>query len=114
MAAACETREDATDERLRPLKVPSRPDQVFESAREMVEDLDGWEVVASDASARVLTCRKRGGFFAGTATITIHCEGLEALPSTVVHVRSTTEGGVLARDRALVLEFLTPFHRRVC
>ncbi len=114
MAAVCETREDATDERLRPLKVPIRPDQVFESAREMVDDLDGWEVVASDAAARVLTCRKRGGFLAGTATITIRCEGPDGLPSTVVHVRSTTKGGVLARDRTLLLDFLTPFHRRVC
>jgi len=114
MGSAFETRDDAPDERLRPLKVPIRSDQVFESAREMVADLDGWEIVSSDERQHVLTCRKRAGLLAGTATITIRCEGPEGLPSTVVHVRSTSEGAVLARDRAHVLEFLTPFHRRVC
>lgn len=114
MGSSFETREDATDERVRPLRVPSRPDQVFESAREMVADLDGWELVACDELARVLTCRKRAGLLGGTATITIRCEGPEGLPSTVVHVRSTSDGAVLARDRAHVLEFLAPFTRRVC
>jgi hypothetical protein len=80
----------------------------------MVDDLDGWTVVSSDAATGVLTCEKRGGLLGGTATITIRCEGPADLPSTVVHVRSTSTGGVLARDRAHVIEFLTPFHRRVC
>ncbi|MCY2960052.1 MAG: hypothetical protein NTY35_07790 [Planctomycetota bacterium] len=114
MGAVFETRDDAPDERLRPLRVPIRSDQVFESVREMVADLDGWEVVTADEALRVLTCRKRAGLLGGTATITIRCEGPEGLPSTVVHVRSTSEGAVVARDRAHVLEFLTPFHRRVC
>jgi len=114
MGDGFQTRDDAPDERLRPLRVPIRPDQVFESVREMVDDLDGWEVVASDAAARVLTCRKRAGLLGGTATITIRCEGPEGLPSTTVHVRSVSSGALLARDRAVALEFLRPFHRRVC
>lgn len=114
MGSVFETREDAPDERLRPLRVPIRSDQVFESVREMIADLDGWEVVSSDERERVLTCRKRAGLLGGTATITIRCEGPEGLPSTVVHVRSTSEGALVARDRAHVLEFLTPFTRRVC
>lgn len=113
MGDGFETRDDASDGRLRPLRVAMRPDQVFESAREMVDDLDGWSVVASDASAGVLTCTKRGGFLGGTATITIRCEGPADLPSTAVHVRSHSVGALLARDRAHVLEFLTPFRRRV-
>jgi hypothetical protein len=114
MASGFETRDDAPEERLRPLKVPVRSDQVFESAREMVDDLDGWELVEIDVVRRVLTCRKRAGILGGTATITIRCEGPEGLPSTVVHVRSTSSNAILARDRAHVLEFLGPFHRRVC
>lgn len=114
MGAAFETRDDAADERLRPLRVPIRPDQVFESAREMVDDLDGWEVAAADATERVLICRKNAGLLGGRAKITIRCEGAPDLPSTTVHVRSESEGAVVARDRAHVLEFLTPFHRRVC
>jgi hypothetical protein len=114
MSAAFETREDASDERLRPLRVAIRPDQTFESACEMAADLPGWSVASCDPVARVLVCRKPGGFLGGVATITIRCEGPADLPSTTVHVRSTSEGGLLARDRAHVLEFLTPFIRRVC
>ncbi len=114
MSAVFETREDSPDERLRPLRVPIRSDQVFESAREMAADLPGWTVVTSDEGARTLTCRKPGGFLGGVATITIRCEGPADLPSTTVHVRSSSEGAVVARDRAHVLEFLTPFVRRVC
>lgn len=114
MGSSFETREDAADERLRPLKVPIRSDQVFESVREMVADLEGWDVVSCDEPARILTCRKRAGVLGGTATITIRCEGPAEFPSTTVHVRSTSEGAVVARDRKHVLEFLTPFTRRVC
>jgi len=114
MSAVFETRQDATDERLRPLRVAIRPDQAFESVREMAADLKGWSVVTSDESARVLVCKKPGGFLGGVATITIRCEGPDDLPSTTVHVRSASEGAVIAHDRAHVLEFLTPFIRRVC
>jgi len=114
MPPVFETREDAPDVRSRPLRVAMRPDQAFESVREMAADLKGWSVVASDESARVLVCRKPGGFLGGVATITIRCEGPADLPSATVHVRSVSEGAVIARDRAHVLEFLTPFMRRVC
>lgn len=114
MSAGFETREDAPDERLRPLRIALRSDQAFESVREMAADLPGWSVVTCDVRARVLTCRKPGGFLGGVATITIRCEGPADLPSSTVHVRSASEGAVIARDRAHVLEFLSPFIRRVC
>ncbi len=119
MGAEFETRDDASDERLRPLRLPIRPDQAFEAVREMVEDLDGWEVVGSDATQFVLTCRKRAGLLGGTAMITIRCEGPADLPTSTdlpistVHVRSVSTGALFASDRAHVLQFLTPFRRRV-
>ncbi|MBL8863876.1 MAG: hypothetical protein JNK02_17940 [Planctomycetes bacterium] len=113
MPAVCETREDAGDPRLRPLRVAIRPEAVFAAAREMVDDL-GWEVIASEVGPRVLTCRKRVGLLGGTATITIRCEGPDEIPSTTVHVRCVSAGALLPRDRATLLEFLTPFGRRVC
>jgi hypothetical protein len=114
MGAGFETRADAADPRSRPILVATRPDSVFESAREMVDDLSGWEVADSDAARRVLVCHKRGGLLGGTATITIRCEGAAELPSTSVHVAVTSAGGLLANARAVAFEFLTPFHRRVC
>jgi hypothetical protein len=114
MGAGFETRADAPDERLRPLRVAIRPDQAYEAVREMVDDLDGWEVVARDDARRVLSCRRRAGLWSGTARITLACEGEPDLPSTTVHVRVESSGGLFARDKAVALEFLEPFHRRVC
>jgi hypothetical protein len=114
MGAGFETSDAHANERLRPLRVPIRAEHVFESAREMAADLPGWEVVSCDSARRVLVCRRRGGLLSGTATITIACEGPEDVPTTTVRVRSVSAGGLLARDRARVLEFLEPFHRRVC
>ena len=78
-----------------------------------VADLD-WEVVGSDDEKLEITCRKKGGLLGGTATIQILVDGPEGIPSATVNVKSTTEGGLLNRDKANVAEFVKPFHRRVC
>ena len=72
------------------------------------------ELVRADDEGHVLHCEARGGFLAGTAKVTIQVEGPSDLPSSTVHVRSETEGGLLARDKAIVASFVRPFHRRVC
>jgi hypothetical protein len=48
--------------------------------------------------------------------VTITVEGPDGIPTSTVHVRSETRGGwpLLASDRRVVLEFMKPFHRRVC
>lgn len=109
-----ETDESHSNPSLKPLRVASRREGIYEQAREMVEDLDGWAIVSADEETRVLTCERKGGLLGGTATITIRVEGPEGIPSTTVHVRSETAGGLRSRDKANVLEFMKPFHRRVC
>jgi hypothetical protein len=109
-----ETSEAHAHFHLKPLRVAMRAEDVYSEARNMVEDLRGWSVVAADDARFVLTCARKGGLLAGEAQVTITCEGPAGIPSTTVHVRSATSGGLLSRDRANVLEFMVPFHRRVC
>ena len=97
-----------------PIRVPIRKEELFQSAREMVEDLGGWELQSEDAEALVLECVKQGGLLGGTSRITISVEGPDGLPSATVNVRSVTDGGLLASDKSIVAEFVKPFHRRVC
>ena len=43
----------------------------------------------------------------------ITVEGPAGIPSASLSVRSSSTGGLLDRNRAVVLEFMTPFTRRV-
>jgi len=114
MGRSFESSEEHAQFHLKPLRVPSRADGVHEEARNMVEDLPNWSIVAADDARHVLTCRREGGLLSGAATVTITCAGPEGIPSTTVSVRSESTGGLFSRDRANVLEFMVPFHRRVC
>jgi hypothetical protein len=113
VAAHFETDDASPDARLRPLRVAMLPNQVFEAACEMVEDLPGWQVLERDPGALRLECRRAGGALVAPARITIACEGDPGIPSTTVRVRSASEAGLLRRARARALEFLEPFRRRV-
>jgi hypothetical protein len=113
MAAGFETSDAHASPALRPIRVAVRPDQVFAEACEQVDDLRGWERVSVDEAARTIVCRKRGGLLSGTATVTIRCEGAHDLPSTTVTVTCASEGGLFSQDRAVALQFLAPFRRRV-
>jgi hypothetical protein len=99
---------------LRPIRVPTRKEDIYGAAREMVEDLSGWEVIESNDEALKLTCRRKGGLLGGTSTIEISVQGPDGIPSATVNVKSTTEGGLLSRDKANVNDFIKPFNRRVC
>ena len=99
---------------MKPLRVPIRVDGVYEEARNLVEDLPQWKLVTADDAAHVLVCKRAKRFLSGEATVTITCDGPADLPSTTVSVRSESNGGLLSRDKANVLEFMVPFHRRVC
>lgn len=98
----------------RPLRVATRVESVYEEAKNLVEDLDGWTLVHADDERHVLTCKRKSGFLSGESTVTITCEGPPGLPSTTVNVSSRSSSGLFSRDRANVLEFMVPFHRRVC
>jgi hypothetical protein len=114
MGRSFETSDSHAQFHSKPLRVAIRVDGVYEEARNMVEDLPHWSIASADDERHVLTCRRDGGLVSGASTVTITCTGPDDLPSTTVNVRSESEGGLFSRDRANVLEFMIPFHRRVC
>lgn len=114
MGTHFETSEEHASAHLRPLRVAMRVDAVYAEARDLVHDLPGWSVQRADEAAHTLVCTPRKRLFSGSSTVTIRCTGVAGVPSAVVHVRSESTGGWIARDRANVLEFLVPFARRVC
>jgi hypothetical protein len=98
---------------LRPLRVALRREELFAEARTMVEDLAGWTLVRADEGALELYCERKGGLLSSTARVRIRVEGPEGIPSSTLTLSSESSGGLLARDKSVVLEFLTPFRRRV-
>lgn len=116
MAASFETSESNSHFHLKPLSVPISKSGIYDEAKTMAGDLPGWEILQADDEHLILTCRRKRGGLSGAATVTIHVEGPEGIPSSTVRVRSVTDGGIpgFTRDRANVLEFMKPFHRRVC
>ena len=114
MARAFETDDAHSSPHLRPLRVATRGGSVYAEAKNLVDDLPGWEVVRSDDERRELVCRRAAAFLTGPSTITIRVEGPEDLPSCTVRVRSESDGGLRSRDKANVAEFMKPLHRRVC
>jgi len=108
------TSDDHKSQHHKPIRVPTLKGDVYQAAKEMVEDLSGWAVVSEDAEGGVITCRKGNGVLGGTSTIQISVEGPEGIPSTTVNVTSESQGGLLSRDKGNVAEFVRPFFRRIC
>jgi len=109
-----ETSEQHSSPAHQPVRVPILKEDVYRAAREMVDDLDAWTVVAADDEQLLLRCERKGGLMGGTSTITVSVEGPDGIPSATVNVRSESPGGLLSRDKSNVAEFVKPFHRRVC
>jgi hypothetical protein len=99
---------------LKPLSVASLKRGVFEEARNLASELPGWRVVSADDARLVIVCEREGGVLSGPSTVTITFDGPEGIPSTTVNVRSESKSGLMSRDRKNVIEFMRPFHRRVC
>lgn len=114
MGGSFQTDTGHSNQRLQPLRVPMRKEHLFGAAKELVEDLSSWTLDSFDEEAATILCTRNGGFLGGPSRITIQVEGPDEIPNSVVHVRSETEKGLLKRDKANVLEFMIPFHRRVC
>ena len=114
MAGAFESNDSHAEQLLKPLRVPSRHEDIFQAAKEMVDDLPGWDLVSEDPSKGVLTCRRKARMLGGESTVTIHVDGPDEVPSTTVVLRSETASGMLSHDRKNVLEFMKLFYRRVC
>ena len=109
-----ETSDQHSSEHHRPIRLPIRRENIWDSLREMVADMQGWEVVSMDDESRVAVLVKPGGLMSGTATMTITIEGHEDVPSTTVNARCETDGGLMGRDKANVADFIKIFHRRIC
>ena len=98
---------------LRPVRVAQRFEEVWDEARNLASDLPGWRIVEEDLARKVLVCERAGSFLAPASRITLRFESPEGIPSTTVNASSESSGGVIARDRARVLEFMRLLHRRV-
>ena len=114
MGGSFATSDSNSNANLQPLRVPILQQDIYSAAKEMVEDLPDWTIVNADDDKLTLTCKRGGGLLSGEATITITVEGPEGMPSSTVNCRSESSGGLLSRDKANVIEFMRPFHRRVC
>jgi len=98
---------------LRPVRVAQRREEVFAEARNLAGELPGWRILEADESRGVLVCERAGGILAAASKVTFTFEGPDDLPSTTVNALAESSGGILARDRARVLEFMKLLHRRV-
>jgi hypothetical protein len=108
-----ETSETHKSPHHRPVRVPINKKDAYGAAREKCEDL-GWEVVAGDEDALVLTCRCSGGLLGGSAEVVVRIEGPDGIPTSTTHVRSTSSGGLLSKDKSLVADFVRKFTMRTC
>jgi hypothetical protein len=109
-----ETHESHDKPELRPLHIARRREGLYEAAKEMVEDLSNWTLVSADDAATTLHCERKGGLLGGTSKVTVRVEGPDGMPSSTLHVRAEAQGGLLSNEKAVVLEFMKPFTRRVC
>ena len=96
-----------------PVRVPRAKEGIFETARELVEALDGWKLERADEQRLELHATKSNGFLGGTARITVTVKGPDGMPSSETHVRSESQGGLLNKDRANVAQFCEKFWMRV-
>ena len=109
-----ETNDQHSSEFHRPIRLPVRRENIWGALKEMVADMQGWEVASMDDDSLVAVVKKSGGLMSGNSTMTIRVEGLEDVPSTTVHASCETSGGLLGRDKGHVADFIRVFHRRVC
>lgn len=96
-----------------PVRVPRAKEGIFEAARELIEDLDGWQLDRVDGERLELHVTKKNGALGGTSRITVTVKGPDGLPSSETHVASESTGALFAKDRANVATFCEKFWMRV-
>lgn len=114
MGGSFESSDAHSDQLLKPLRVPTRHQDIYVAAKEMVDDLPGWQLVGEDEGSGTLTCRRDGRFLGGESTVTIRVEGPDDIPTTTVTLQSVSQDGMLSHDKKNVQEFMKLFYRRVC
>jgi len=111
---AFETSDANTGRWEKPVRVPAQKRDIFEAAREMCADLDGWKVVGVDEGGLSISCERDGGVLGGRSVIHVRVEGPDGIPSSTTFVSSESKGGLWKRDRRNVAEFVKKFTMRVC
>ena len=96
---------------LQPVAVPTNKDDVLGAVRELLDDLDGWNVASVDEESRVVIVTKENGFLGGTSTITIRVDGPDGIPSSETHVVSESDG-LISRDKKNVSTFCRMLYMR--
>lgn len=97
----------------RPLRVATRKEYIYKEALDLIADMQGWKRLSEDKSTGLITCEKDGGLLGGKSKIVVSVQGSEEHPTTEVNVKCTSSGGLLARDKSTVTEFMKLFIRRV-
>ena len=75
MGGSFETSPEHREALLQPLRVPTRAEDIYAEAKDMVADLAGWTLVSSDDAALTLVCERRSGLLGAPARVTIRVEG---------------------------------------
>ena len=114
MASSFETSPSHPSTYQQPIQVATRKEYIFTSAKEMVVDMKGWVLDTIDEETMTICCTKKGGVLGGTSKITVVVDGSVEHPSTTVNCKVETEGGLMARPKKTVEEFIKLFFRRVC
>jgi len=108
-----ETSDAHTNRWHQPVRVPRAKEGIFATARELIEDLEGWQLERVDEANLVLHATKANGLLGGTSRVTITVKGPQGIPSSETHVVSESSGGIVPKDRANVAQFCEKFWMRV-
>ena len=96
-----------------PVRVPQEKGGVFGAAKELVDDLQGWEVDAVDEESLTICITRKNRMLGGTSKIVVCVKGPDGIPNSETHCSSESSGGLLNRDKANVAEFIQKFWMRV-
>lgn len=110
---AFETQDSHSKRWHQPVRVPQNKGDVFGSAKELIDDLEGWDVERVDEDAMTIHATRKNGLLGGTSRITVRVEGPEGIPNSATHCASESSGGLLNRDKANVAEFIQKFWMRM-
>jgi len=108
-----ETRDQHSKRWHQPVRVPRNKRDVFGAARELVDDLSGWVVLAVDEQGLKIDCERDNGLLGGKSRIVVQVKGPDGIPNSETHCSSVSTGALVPRDKANVAEFVQKFWMRL-
>src|SRR5689334_19590601 len=94
MGGSFSTSDEERNPELRPIRAAQRKEEVWAEALDLAGDLPGWRVLAADEARGELVCERAGGWLRPTCKVTLKFEGPAGVPSTTVHARAESAGGL--------------------